>query len=57
MKLHRRELHTVLAALRHWQRGHLWTDREVAIATDWGQHPMLGPHEIEALYEKLAAEA
>lgn len=55
MKLTRRELATVLAALRYWQREGIWGDprKELDIATDGGEIEPLGQLEIDGLCERL----
>lgn len=65
-KLERRELATVLAALRHWQRTAVFrsilngrtfirmeADPEAQIATNQGQINPLDPLEIDTLCERL----
>lgn len=54
MKLSSRELQTVLAALRHWQRCRKWADREMAIASDYGRHLILNDQEVDELFSRLA---
>lgn len=54
MKLNSRELSTILAALRHWQRCRRWADREMAIASDFGRQHVLNDLEIDDLYLKLS---
>lgn len=53
MKFDERERNTILAALRHWQRGRCWSDHEMVIATDYGTLPMLNNREIDELYMRL----
>jgi len=56
MKLTPRELATVLAALRYWQReGLLSGGAEHDLATDDGTLKPLGLHEIDALCQRLNA--
>lgn len=51
--LNSRELGTVLAALKHWQRCRRWADREMAIASDFGRQHVLNDLEIDQLYARL----
>ena len=51
-----RELATVLAALRHWQRQECYADGgipEHTIASDEGEHEPLDAQEIDELCERL----
>ncbi len=55
MELDRRELATVLAALRYWRREGLWSDgREREIATSDDKFDELSATEIDALCERLS---
>lgn len=53
MNLNTRELHTLLAALRFWQRVHHWGNDEMAIATDCGALLPLDDGEIDRLFQRL----
>ena len=54
MTMDNRELATVLAALRYWQReGLMSAGHEQEIATDQGAFEALSKWEIDALCEKL----
>lgn len=52
---HERELHTVLSALRYWQRGGARgaSERIQAIASNGGKCEPLTPEEIDALCERI----
>lgn len=52
-KLDARQLGTILAALRYWQRGYNWGDDEMAIATDCGTLLPLDHGEIDELVQRL----
>jgi hypothetical protein len=51
----KRELSTILAALRYWQREGLWGDpqAELDIASDGGTITPMTPDEIDELCERL----
>jgi hypothetical protein len=56
LRLNKRELGTVLAALRFWQRGSCALNPdldEMDIATDGGTLDALDDEEIDELYERI----